>query len=97
MLNTNVGDMPLDIFCDYISDILGQEWNWQYLIPIDSDNVPMRYMRFYYGKGYMLISSPTHGDGYKISETYGDGNNSYGSLHGDAKGFGDGCLENINN
>jgi hypothetical protein len=31
-MNDNVGEMPLDIFSDYISDILGEEWNWQYLI-----------------------------------------------------------------
>jgi hypothetical protein len=31
MLDTNVGDMPLDIFADYISDTLDQEWHWEYL------------------------------------------------------------------
>jgi hypothetical protein len=30
-MNTNVGEMPLDIFSDYVSDILGEEWNWEYL------------------------------------------------------------------
>jgi hypothetical protein len=30
-MNTNVGDMPLDIFTDYISDTLGEEWSWEYL------------------------------------------------------------------
>lgn len=25
-MNDNVGDMPLDIFCDYVSDCLGEEW-----------------------------------------------------------------------
>jgi hypothetical protein len=32
MINLNVGEMPLDIFADYISDILGQEWSWEYLL-----------------------------------------------------------------
>jgi hypothetical protein len=30
----NVGEMPLDIFSDYINDILNQEWSWEYLICI---------------------------------------------------------------
>jgi hypothetical protein len=30
----NVGDMPLDIFGDYLTDILDQEWSWEYLISI---------------------------------------------------------------
>jgi hypothetical protein len=34
MLNTNVGDMPLDIFSDYVSDILDQEWCWEYFLVI---------------------------------------------------------------
>lgn len=29
-METNVGDMPLDIFCDYVSDTLGEEWSWEY-------------------------------------------------------------------
>jgi hypothetical protein len=29
-MDTNVSDMPLDIFCDYISDTLGEEWSWEY-------------------------------------------------------------------
>lgn len=29
-MNTNVGDMPLDIFSDYVFDILGEEWSWEY-------------------------------------------------------------------
>lgn len=31
-MNTNVGDMPLDIFSDYTSDILAEEWSWEYLV-----------------------------------------------------------------
>lgn len=33
-MNTNVGEMPLDIFSDYISDILEEEWTWEYLVPL---------------------------------------------------------------
>jgi hypothetical protein len=33
-MNTNVGEMPLDIFSDYVSDIGEQEWNWIYFLVI---------------------------------------------------------------
>jgi hypothetical protein len=36
-MNTNVGDMPLDIFSDYISDILGEDWSWIYLTLVVND------------------------------------------------------------
>lgn len=36
-MDTNVGDMPLDIFCDYVSEILGEEWSWEYIVPILND------------------------------------------------------------
>jgi len=29
-MNDNVGDMPIEIFGDYISDTLGEEWSWEY-------------------------------------------------------------------
>jgi hypothetical protein len=32
-INTNVGEMPLEIFGDYVSDILDDDWNWLYIIP----------------------------------------------------------------
>lgn len=33
-MNDNVGEMPLEIFGDYISDNLGMDFPWVYLIPI---------------------------------------------------------------
>lgn len=30
-MNTNVGDMPLEIFGDYVSDYLDIEFYWQYM------------------------------------------------------------------
>jgi len=27
----NVGEMPLEIFGDYLTDILNEEWSWEYL------------------------------------------------------------------
>jgi|GEM_PF-3979193 len=35
-MNTNVGDMPIEIFGDYISDTLDQEWSWEYLFFADN-------------------------------------------------------------
>lgn len=31
-MNLDIGDMPIDIFCDYISDILEEYWSWEYLL-----------------------------------------------------------------
>jgi len=33
-MNDNVGDMPIEIFGDYISDMLGEDWSWEYIIPM---------------------------------------------------------------
>lgn len=30
-MNLNVGDMPLDIFGDYVSELLESEFSWEYL------------------------------------------------------------------
>lgn len=38
MLNTNVGDMPLDIYSDYVGDSLGIDFFWEYIVPVF--NVP---------------------------------------------------------
>jgi hypothetical protein len=38
MLNTNVGDMPLDIYSDYVGDSLGIDFPWEYIVPVF--NVP---------------------------------------------------------
>jgi hypothetical protein len=40
-MNLNVGNMPLDIFGDYVSDILGVEYNWIYLVPITNGFAPI--------------------------------------------------------
>jgi hypothetical protein len=34
----NVGDMPLDIYSDYVSDTLGEEWSWIYFTPVFNGN-----------------------------------------------------------
>lgn len=33
-MNDNVGDMPIEIFCDYIQDMTGEEWTLQHFIPL---------------------------------------------------------------
>jgi len=33
-VNENVGDMPLEIFGDYLTDTLNEEWTWEYLAPL---------------------------------------------------------------
>jgi hypothetical protein len=70
MFNINVGDMPLDIFSDYISDILGQEWSWEYLnvalnwAPENSEGI------LFFEKGNSNADLPDYyygaGDGYLI-------------------------------
>jgi hypothetical protein len=76
-MNTNVGDMPLDIFCDYVSDILGEEWSWEYfgLILNWHDQLKNNYgngMRMYeLGCGY---NNEADSFGYERHEGFGFGN-----------------------
>lgn len=62
MLNTNVGDMPPDIFSDYISDILDEEWTWEYLVSIVN------------ARGFGFENALGHGFGYMFGNGYGFGN-----------------------
>jgi hypothetical protein len=80
MLNTNVGDMPLDVFSDYVSDILDEEWCWIYLIPT------MNYEGHYHGLGCGngLIHIPV------LENIYGHGFIHDDDQFGDTDGFGDG-------
>jgi hypothetical protein len=90
MINTNVGNMPLDIFSDYISDILDEEWNWLYLtVNTNYDGNRVGYglgYGFGYGYRYNNLGNPINGsgDGFEyghIDDTTidencrGDGNN----------------------
>lgn len=52
MINTNVGDMPLDIFSDYLSDTLNEEWYWQYLIALPNDGNSLGCHDFWTGNGF---------------------------------------------
>jgi hypothetical protein len=85
MINTNVGDMPLDIFSDYISDILDEEWYWQYIVFAVNDGGYRR------GNGYGSGIGYRHGIGYEYGYGYGSGFgyvNGYG--HGSGIGYGRG-------
>lgn len=73
-MNTNVGDMPLDIFSDYVSDALEQEWRWEYLVPAFAirDREIMHLDR---GGGYCyhFIYETAKGDGFLYKRGDGSG------------------------
>jgi hypothetical protein len=89
-MNTNVGEMPLDIFSDYISDILGEDWSWEYfgLIVNGFGTEGRPYQQFHYqfgvGGNYdTFINAYGIGVGtycrvFHINDGYGDGSNVYG-------------------
>jgi hypothetical protein len=82
MFNTNVGDMPLDIFSDYISDTLGQEWSWEYFSLIANGNNFFSFYRF--GDG-CHVGNLGNSDGFLIYEEifYNFGNGEQGDFgHG---------------
>jgi hypothetical protein len=88
MFNTNVGDMPLDIFSDYVSDILGEEWYWEYLpFTINANNI-----------GFNIGDSNTSDDGNWEDLSTGDGygDTGFGQSGCGDTGFGDGDGIGIN-
>jgi hypothetical protein len=71
MFINNVGDMPLDIFCDYIQDTIGEEWIFEYFAPITN--------------GANYPRTMTRGFGYAINNTgddYSRGTIGYGNGYG---------------
>lgn len=86
MFNTNVGDMPLDIFSDYILDTINQEWDWIYLLPIlnfDCYGFRIDSQKLFGSKGQGNgIGGYSNGIGYHI------GINFY-NAYGDGLGYGD--------
>lgn len=99
MLNTNVEDMPLDIFADYISDALEQEWNWTYLACLLNDAqlaLFQEYGNSCFGHSWYCGNGASDGyHDYYNSEIY---EIAYGSGMGYidskkfARGCGNGCL-----
>jgi hypothetical protein len=97
-MNTNVGEMPLDIFSDYISDILGEEWTWEYLILIlNCCNTSMLRNEGCGGLGYMPSIEHDAGDGYSYdyADEFNDGIGSGSSFTIFGK-FGDGGQKSAN-
>lgn len=67
-LNTNVGDMPLDIFSDYLTDTLDQEWHWEYLaLAINGQGYSNNIEHEIHGCGFQTIDHT-----YEVL-SYGDG------------------------
>jgi len=64
-LNTNVGDMPLEIFADYTADTLGIEFPWIYLIPTNNGG--------FYSHDAINFTMPGHGNLPNIDSGYGEG------------------------
>lgn len=96
-MNLNVGDMPLDIFADYVSDILEQEWTWEYFITIlNSCNTSMLNNEGCGGLGYMPSIENDAGDGYSYDYA-NDWNDGIGSGLSTIFGkFGDGSQKGVN-
>jgi hypothetical protein len=74
MINTNVGDMPLDIFTDYLNDTLDQEWSWEYLITAINDAGHSVGVGYGVGGGYGHWSGLGNGMGFGDGHGYGWGN-----------------------
>jgi hypothetical protein len=99
MLNTNVGDMPLDIFADYTSDTLEQEWSWEYLACLVNDAQMALFYEYgnstfshswYYGNGVIYGYHDWLNNGYnEIAQGNGVG---YLDSKAFARGCGNGCL-----
>lgn len=77
-MNTNVGDMPLDIFSDYVSDTLGEDWCWEYFLALNWNYIWDWWTRT--GDGKVI-----DGTGYGYGEGEGHGYSGIG------KGWGHGC------
>lgn len=71
-MNTNVGNMPLDIFADYISDYLGVDFPWEYIVVISNG------AGYEYGAGdipaaYFRLNNSIAGCGYGYGRDFGYG------------------------
>jgi len=82
-MNTNVGDMPIEIFGDYISDCLGMDWSWEYIIPAFNNSGYWYGSIYGFGMGYKY-GSTFYLDGISTLITYGHGSRhgTYSGIHG---------------
>jgi hypothetical protein len=94
-MNTNVGEMPLDIFSDYISDILEEEWCWEYLIPLSNwQGYVLRsgdYYNMWFGNGHGFNNAEIGLGWFGVEVSYGDG---LSSCFGDETYTGNGYCHN---
>jgi hypothetical protein len=76
-MNDNVGEMPLEIFGDYVSDTLGQEWHWEYFVFMANGHFSKK------GSGNYESKARLYGDGAGVTywhdssvagDGYGQGN-----------------------
>jgi len=74
MFNDNVGEMPLEIFGDYVADCLGIEYEWVYMVCILNGDAP--YTAMGHGRGYGWDGLTAIGDGQYF--TYCLGHQGYG-------------------
>jgi hypothetical protein len=83
MFNDNVGEMPLDIFADYVSDILGEEWYWEYLVFAVNGH-------YHYGKGngYYESYARLYGDGAGVTYLHDSSMAGHGYGQGNKIGHG---------
>jgi hypothetical protein len=91
-MNTNVGDMPLDIFCDYILDVLNEEWIWEYFLTFNFVATPVNW-NFGNSSLFKGIISRNFGDGSDYDYTtwsgtaHGDPFQNYGTGAAQGSGF----------
>lgn len=74
-MNTNVGDMPIEIFGDYVSDSLGVEFPWEMLTPMFNGENDIKNQR---GSGWWYNYDYGHGDIYGTEGAWGDGQGEIG-------------------
>jgi hypothetical protein len=91
-MNTNVGDMPLDIFSDYVSDTLGEDWCWEYFGLIVNNYGHRLSMDYALGHGKIYLYSHHGIEDLFQENTYGFGRTSCVQNCVDDEPFGNGYL-----
>jgi hypothetical protein len=98
-MNTNVGEMPLDIFSDYVSDILGGDWSWEYLVPLLNWQGYVIRVAFHHGLWYgngCGFNNAENGLGWSgVCYLYGNGLMKYPMDSGDGTYVGNGYSHNL--
>lgn len=80
--NDNVGDMPLDIFGDYVSECLGVEFGWEYLaVTLNSPHICISEYCLLLGDGdpYLFENEFDYDNGYGKGYNYCNRDIAYGT------------------